>query len=381
MKRLIPIFLVLAMLLAACQTAPAVSTDPSETEPSETTEAAGQLQQLDMSAVSLPAAVETLTDNGKEIFSFTSQSISLVVPDPDVAEKIIINFGERQAQYRQAAETIHEIATEMYTGGEWTPYLYSALYDPMRVDENVMSLAGTIVSWSGGNHPNYNCAYANYDMVTGDVMTLGSILTHKDKAADLRDLLIEAIAQVQEQHSIWSDYEKIIRDRFAADISYDDAWYFDANGICFRFTPYEIAPYSSGIITVTVPYSKLTGIMEDAYFPTEKQPISGSMNAAVMDEAALSQLDQFAELELDMEGSRILLSTDSVLYDVSIKHLGNPDYTALRVATLTPGDAIMVQADFDNTNLMVEYIANNAVYRRYISVSGSAVELLVENPN
>lgn len=381
MKRLIPFFLVLAMLLAACQTAPAVSTDPTETDSPETTEATGALRQIDMSAISLPAVVETLTDNGKEIFRFTSQAISLVVPDPDVADKIIFDFGKRQDQFREAADHIHQLATEVYTDGEWTPYFYSAMFDPMRVDENIISLAGTIVSWSGGNHPNYNCAFANYDMVTGDVMTLGSILTHKDKAAELRDLLLDAIGEIQEEYSIWSDYEKLIGDRFTADISYDDAWYFDANGLCFRFTPYEIAPYSSGIITVTIPYSKLTGIVEDAYFPMEQQAIPGTLNATVMDDAALSQFDQFAELELDAEGSRILLSTDSILYDVSIKQLGNPDYTALRVATLSPGDAIMVQADFANTELMVEYTADNTVYRKYISVSGSAVELLTENPN
>lgn len=379
MKRLIPIFLTLCLLLAACTSTPAISTDPIDSTPTtQATESPSGVQQLDISAISMPAVTETIADDRNEIFRFTHQDISLFIPDPGVAEKIFIDFGYRQDQHYAAAENIHDLAMEMYDGNEWSPYLYSALYDPMRIDENVLSLAGTVASWSGGSHPNYNCVYANYDMVTGDAMTLGSILTHKDKAADLGALLIDAIAQIQEEKSIWSDYVNYIEKRFAADISYDDAWYFDANGLCFRFTPYEIAPYSSGIITVTIPYSKLTGIIEDNYFPMEQQPMEGSLQINPMESVTIDTFSQFAELVLDKEGARILLSTDSILYNVCIRQVGGPNYIALRAATLTPGDAILVQADFESTELMVEYTANETVYQKYIVVSGNDINLVSE---
>lgn len=378
MKRIIPGILALCLLLAACSSTPAVSTEPTDTIPTQSTEPPEPIQQLDMSAVSLPAVVETLSSDGEIIFTFTGQSMDLVVPDPDVAEKIIIDFGQRQAQFHSAAETIHQLAAEMYTGEEWNPYIYSVLYDPMRIDENVLSLAGTVVSWSGGNHPNYNCVYANYNMITGDVMTLGSILTHKDKAADLSQLLIAAIGEIQEEKYIWEDYADIIEDRFAADISYDDAWYFDANGLCFRFSVYEIAPYSSGIISVTIPYDKLTGIIEDAYFPIEKQQIAGSISAAPMAQFNADEFSQGAELVLDPEGTRILLSTDSILYDVCIKQVIHPNYIACRTMSLSPGDAIMLQADFENTQLLVEYTADGVVTKQLIQVSGDEVTLISE---
>lgn len=382
MKKFLPFILTLALLLAGCSGNAAPTTEPStseSTQPSTDAATQPQIQQADMSAVALPAVVDTIrAEDGAELFTSTTQSIELVVPDPDVADKIIIDFLTRQDQYSTAAQSIGAAAVEAYTAENWTPYVYSALYDAMRIDENVLSLAGTVISWSGGSHPNYNCVYANYDMVTGDVMTLGSILTHKDRSADLCQLLIDAIAPIREESGIWSDYDSFIRDRFAADISYDDAWYFDSQGLCFRFTPYEIAPYASGIISVTIPYDKLVGIIEDAYFPVEKDMILGSVEAAALSDSNTGDFTQIAELVLDESGSMVLLYTQSAVYDVRIK--ADDSYVALATSALTPGDAIMVQADFESTTLVLEYGSGESLTERYIQVSGDTVTLLEEIP-
>ena len=382
MKKILPYILTLALLLCGCvgdTTSTTQSSTAEDSQPQTEATTQPQVHQADMSAVSLPAVVETIcAEDGTQIFTGTTQSISLVVPDPDVADKIIIDFLTRQDQHASAAQSIGAAATEAYTTENWTPYLYSALYDAMRVDENVLSLAGTVISWSGGSHPNYNCVYANYDMVTGDVMTLGSILTHKDRSADLCQLLIDAIAPIREENGIWSDYDSSIRDRFAADISYDDAWYFDGQGLCFRFTPYEIAPYASGIISVTIPYEQLVGIIEDAYFPTEKDMILGNVEAATLSESNTGDFTQIAELVLDENGSMVLLYTQSAVYDVRIKV--DDRYVALATAALTPGDAIMVQADFENTTLVLEYGSGESLMQRYIQVSGDTVTLTEEIP-
>lgn len=378
MKKLIPIFLAL-VLLAGCTTTDDFTYEPTNPETTEAT-TAPQIQQADLYAVALPATVETLmTQDGTEIFRFTSQSMSLVVSDPDVADKIIIDFLTRQDQYRNAAESIRASADQAYTEENWYPYLYSALYDPMRIDENVLSLAGTVVTWSGGNHPNYNCVYANYDMVTGDVMTLGSILTHKDKAEDLCDLLIEAIAEIQEENYIWSDYDSVIRNRFAADISYDNAWCFDNTGLCFRFTPYEIAPYASGIISVTIPYEKLVGIIEDAYFPVEQDTIWGTVESALLSDTNIDDFTQIAELVLDEGGSMVMLHTNSAVYNVRIR-IDN-QYVALAATALTPGDALMVQADFQSSVVVLEYGSGEGFTQRHIQLSGNTVTLSENIPN
>lgn len=382
MKKYIPILLILAMLMAGCSNSGEKNATPTETTlptvPSESTEPVVQpvIVQQDMTAVALPMTEQTLTaQDGTELFTYQEQSMRLVLPDPDVADKIIIDFFTRQDSYRQAAEDIKAMAETKET--EYA-YFYSALYSPARIDMNVLSLTGTIISYSGGVHSNYSCIFANYDMVTGDVLTLGSILTHEDKADDLGELVIEAIASVPKETGIWDGYESTIRNRFAGNISDDQAWFFDNNGLSFSFPPYELAPFASGIITVTVPYQKLVGIIEDAFFPVEQANAVGTVNAAVFEEANTADFSQIAELVMDENAPMVLLYTDSAVTDVTIEV--DWQYTTFATTALTPGDAIMLQADLDGHTVMLHYRSGEEIVSRYIQYSGGVVNLLEDAP-
>ncbi len=382
MKKYIPILLILAMLMAGCSNSGKKNATPTETTlstvPSESTEPVVQpvIVQQDMTAVALPMTEQTLTaQDGTELFTYQEQSMSLVLPDPDVADKIIIDFFTRQDSYRQAAEDIKAMAE---TKESEYAYFYSALYSPARIDMNVLSLSGTIISYSGGVHSNYSCIFANYDMVTGDVLTLGSILTHEDKADDLGELVIEAIASVPKETGIWDGYESTIRNRFAGNISDDQAWFFDNNGLSFSFPPYELAPFASGIITVTVPYQKLVGIIEDAFFPVEQANAVGTVNAALFEEANTTDFSQIAELVMDENAPMVLLYTDSAVTDVTIEV--DWQYTTFATTALTPGDAIMLQADLDGHTVMLHYRSGEEMVSRYIQYSGGVVNLLEDAP-
>lgn len=382
MKKYIPILLILAMLMAGCSNSGEKNATPTETAlptvPSESTEPVVQpvIVQQDMTAVALPMTEQTLTaQDGTALFTYQEQSMSLVLPDPDVADKIIIDFFTRQDGYRQAAEDIKAMAE---TKESEYAYFYSALYSPARIDMNVLSLTGTIISYSGGVHSNYSCIFANYDMVTGDVLTLGSILTHEDQADDLGELVIEAIASVPKETGIWDGYEPTIRNRFAGNISDDQAWFFDNNGLSFSFPPYELAPFASGIITVTVPYQKLVGIIEDAFFPVEQANAVGTVNAALFEEANTADFSQIAELVMDENAPMVLLYTDSAVTDVTIEV--DWQYTTFATTALTPGDAIMLQADLDGHTVMLHYRSGEEMVSRYIQYSGGVVNLLEDAP-
>lgn len=384
MKKRITMLMVISLLFAGCGSIPAGSTEPevttaattsATTQPTESLPVTSVMQE-DMSAVALPMTVDTLTaEDGRTLYNGTSQSMSLVVPDPDVADKIIIDFLNRQDSLSSAAEAVKAAAE---TNNGTTPYFHNAIFDPKRIDHNVLSLSGYIVSWSGGSHPNYNCISANYDMITGDVLTLGSILTHKDKANDLCELVIDSIGKIQKEKSIWDGYEDTIRQRFAGNVSYDEAWFFDHLGLSFSFPPYELAPYNSGIITVNVPYEKLVGIIEDAFFPVERDNATGMVEAALLSDANMDDFTQIAELVLDEDGQMILLYTDSAVYDVTLQV--DNTYEALATAALTPGDAIMVQADAQARSLILHYHSGETVISRYIRLNGDHVELTEDMP-
>lgn len=381
MKKHFVYLLIAAILFAGCSNQSANEDIPIDTNTDITDQTQPQgdvvISQQDMAAVALPVVEEHLTDeNGIVLFTYTGQSMNLVLPDPDVADKILIDFFTRQDGFRQASEGTKASAANNNTG---YAMFYSALYEPARIDLNVLSLSGTIVHWAGGAHPSYSCIFANYDMVTGDILTLGSILSHENKASELGELVIQAIADAPSELGIWDGYEDTIRTRFTGNISEDQSWFFSREGLSFSFPPYDLAPYASGVITVTVPYDKLVGIIDDAFFPVEQPNTVGELSVTPMEDAQTQDFSQIAEVLAHEDGHMVLLHTDQAVTDVRIEM----DHTHIIFATaaLTPGDAIMLQADLADHILVIHYISDGQQQSRYIQVAESTVRLTTEIPS
>lgn len=327
--------------------------------------------QAPMAAISLPVSVKhEYTENDVLLFTYKCQTISLIIPDSEIERKVILDLQTRLDSFSTAAEDISRQAKADYSAGQdWQNYFYEVLYTPERIDLSVLSLYGENTSWVGGAHPSKNCISSNYDLTTGDVLTLGSILTHEDALAALCELLIEEVAEIKAEKYLFPDYADIIENRFAQNESYNESWYFSRTGLSFYFSPYEIAPYSSGVITLTIPYEKLTGIIEDRYFPAERDVANGSLNIVAEADTDLTSFSQIAEVILDGTGEMLFLYTDRSVQDISIK-VGTPDSTGalLTYSTvfaapiLTPGDAVMLQNLWDaQQTVVIEYTSNNKV--------------------
>lgn len=369
MKKFLSILLALT-LLAGCaplqepETEPPVQTDVPEinnqqqeetSAPQEEVSEPG-IAQLPMVAVSVPLTVDTVTaDDGTTIFRHTHQSMQLTMRDPDVADKIIIDFLNRVDAHAPTAESILQTARNDYTGiPQWNTYFYDLIYNPTRTDHNVLSLFGESVSYSGGNHPQRICVAANYNMVTGDVLTLGSILYHIDSKDALAELVIQSLDAIAEEKYLLDGYDDVVRKRFAVDESFDEDWYFTDEGLCFYFAPYEIAPYSSGVITAQIPYSQLTGIIDDAFFPAETDLVEGSILATPLDNADMEQFTQIAEVTIDQDGEMFFLYTTGIVRDLRIQayNVSVDGYTEASTIfatyTLSPGDAIMLKISLND---------------------------------
>ena len=167
MKKILSILLALTLLAgctAAQESVPTETTVPTPQEsvaiqeevlvPTET-EPTPVADQLPMVAVSIPLNTNTVyAEDGSAIFRRTSQSMQLTMRDPDVADKIILDFLNRVDSHTATADGVQQAAEAAYTGDTgWNTYFYDLIYDPMRVDHSVLSLYGEIVSYSGGNHP------------------------------------------------------------------------------------------------------------------------------------------------------------------------------------------------------------------------------------
>lgn len=111
-------------------------------------------------------------------------------------------------------------------------------------------------SYTGGAHGSYMESYLNVDRATGHVISLSDICApgQEPQLIDaivkqfLTDYKCDSLKQLQEEHMIFllCD-EPVVASQF----------YFSETGVTFVYNEYEIAPYSEGVITTTVPYATM----------------------------------------------------------------------------------------------------------------------------
>ena len=158
MKRTLAAIMAFALILAGCtthheDTASEPSTNESINTPAtESTEIQTESQvntndeptgaALPMVTVSVPVTSEDfIADDGTVIFRVVSQNMHLVMQDPDVADRIIVDFLNRIDHFASMHEEILQQAQGAYQPSDlWTPYLCSITYAPQRIDQGVLSL-------------------------------------------------------------------------------------------------------------------------------------------------------------------------------------------------------------------------------------------------
>ena len=238
------------------------------------------------------------------------------------------------------------------------------------------------MTYSGASHPERLSVSASYDLVTGDVLTLGSIMSANATTEDFCALVLEVLKEIEGSKYLYDGYEETVKQRFRQDESQDQDWYFSTSGLCFYFVPYEIAPYSSGVIIAEIPYGELSGLLYDGYFPAEREATAGCIYATVLDETDTARFTQIAELVLDPNEEMVFLQTDGVLWDVKLEYGAwdstsrtfVPVYTALFSASLTPGDAIMIQSD-ELSSLRLTYTNGAETVSQHFSRSEDGIIL------
>lgn len=358
-------------------TAPPVQTEPVEIP----------IPQAQLVALSLPVVTESAkADNGTVIFSYTFPNISLIAPDPDVAQLVIVDFLNRIDGTRIYAENIYSLAASAYNGsGNWNPYLCTISYNPMRVDVGVLSLFGSQTGYSGSPHPETVFSALNYDLVTGKLLKLGDVLTEEASIDVLLQQVLDVLKTREKELYLYEGYEKTVSATFAGN-ALQRSWYFTGSGLCFYFAPYEIAPYATGVVTAEIPYSQLAGIVRDRYFPAEQDLALGSLEVQPFDPGALEQFQRFAEVVLDTSGEKILLHTEHMIQnlrlDVGVWSASGtrytPQHTVFAASALVAGDGLMVEGIFpeEKPPLRLRYESNGETISVFLARTPDGIILL-----
>lgn len=347
---------------------------------------ADEYKQLPMTAVSVPTVTQTQTaEDGTILFRYTYQNIELIVSDPEVADSVIVDFLNRIDSTSAQAEQILNAAMSAYSSSDqWIPYLCQITFDPMRIDHGVLSLMGSYASYSGNAHPEATNLSLNYDLVTGTALALKDILADGCSADALYYPIITALDKLKEEKYLYDGYKSTVKELLTQGSQAGDNWYFSQAGMCFYYSPYEIAPYASGVIVAEIPYSQLSGLIKDAYFPAEIEDSNGSVIVEIFSEENLNKFTQFSEVVLDDSGSKLLLHTDGAVNHIRLESGSwntkgtrfTPEHTVFAAYSLTPGDAIMIQAENsdDLPTLRLSYSVNGKTEYRYIAADGTLTD-------
>ena len=324
-----------------------------------------------MAAVSMPAVTETgSAADGTTLFTYTYQDMSLFLPDALVADSIILDHLNRRDDYNASAADLQKSAEAAYSGQEgWVPYSLNVRYQPMRFDEVTLSFLVTESIFDANTRGNSANVSVTYDLLTGKALGIRDILVADYSAENLVKLIVQGLAEYEKQEMLFPDYEQLISDMFFTNRPFEN-WYFAQDGLCFFFNPYEIAPYSSGMVTSKVPYDSLGGLLKDNYFPAEIVNFAGTPQIQDFATANKDNVTNFGELILDANGKEYLLQADGTLLNVRIEagswSVGeNPYYTpescVFAATAISKGDAVLIQCD-DLSNLLLTYETNGQLW-------------------
>jgi hypothetical protein len=112
-------------------------------------------------------------------------------------------------------------------------------------------------SYLGGAHGSYNVAYTNIDMRNGNVLKTKDIF-NKGYEKVLNKLIEN---EFRKQMNLKPNESLTEGGLFDNKITFNDNFAITKDGLEFLYNQYEIAPYSSGVIEIKIPYKDLENII------------------------------------------------------------------------------------------------------------------------
>lgn len=318
---------------------------------------------LPTSAIILTEQVEQTRDgDGHVYFTYLYPNVRLYLGNETVSQKVTLDLLNLIDITRTRAYAVRDDAANSGTAGSF----YQVQYTPQRIDGAVLSLSGNFTSFTGGAHPETTCNGVTYDLMTGNAITLRDVLTDACTADVLCRMVVDVLNSMKEDTILYADFSLSVEDRFSGNYLADEGWYLSSEGLCFTFEPYEVGPYSSGIITAVIPYSMLPGYLNDAYFPMERVHAQGDLLMTSWEDSNLDPLTDTIEINLIPNSEAIVLHTQGLLYDLIIQ-TDTVDPTVLFAADqLTSGTAIILRPG--TNKLRIHYSIGDQIYSQSIIV-------------
>ena len=223
----------------------------------------------------------SVTKESNEYYELELVSCRVQIPGQPEAEAAV---NARLQEYDINAENV---AADMRTS------TYQSWYKMQLIDAYAGGCAGSVLmsdsTYYGGAHPFHAEFGDNFDLETGEKLTLAGMLNPQNPAAreSLKSLMLEYMngwdgADALRQYAPFEENAERSLNGEAG------GFQLTADGLRIFYYQYEIGPYVAGMPDYTIPWNRLAGIINSRYLPASHQASQGS---AAMTSAASPGLD------------------------------------------------------------------------------------------
>ncbi|MDR1339176.1 MAG: RsiV family protein [Prevotellaceae bacterium] len=125
-------------------------------------------------------------------------------------------------------------------------------------NEHIVSFAYNWMIYEGGSHPSHGKFCFVLDKNTGRKVSYSSLIEgHETEFLSIAEAEFKAQSGIKENEKIYDIY-RFNDNKFHL----TDNYAFTPSGLVFCYNPYDIAPYSFGLIELTLPYGKIKSLIK-----------------------------------------------------------------------------------------------------------------------
>lgn len=284
---------------------------------------------------------ELKSDDGTTYYRQSLGTATVSSKDERAAERINSSLAELYVKFGADAEYTRRVAEDQ-PDGEQIALSYYCAPSVTRCDTRVLSAVFDVSQDIGGIHADSTRTSRSYNADNGSLLTLADIAKNEEQLKTFIKNYVIGLAAGDEYKEggvsiLFDDFESTINDLVDAGAN----WYFSDNGLVFYANPYDIAPYSRGVLLFEIPYSALAEFIDEGFMPVEYEGENGMLLADDGDKLDRSSLNILGTVTVDEDGQSVVLSAEETLYNVKI-------YTSGRMLWqrnyLTTGEGVEVKS-------------------------------------
>lgn len=284
---------------------------------------------------------ELKSDDGTTYYRQSLGTATVSSKDERAAERINSSLAELYVRFRADAEYTRRVAEDQ-PDGEQIALSYYCAPSVTRCDTRVLSAVFDVSQDIGGIHADSTRTSRSYNADNGSLLTLADIAKNEEQLKTFIKNYVIGLAAGDDYKEggvsiLFDDFESTINDLVDAGAN----WYFSDGGLVFYANPYDIAPYSRGVLLFEIPYSALAEFIDEGFMPVEYEGENGMLLADDGDKLDRSSLNILGTVTVDEDGQSVVLSAEETVYNVKI-------YTSGRMLWqrnyLTTGEGVEVKS-------------------------------------